>query len=100
VLLGSTGEAVHLSGPERRAIISGVRKALDDAGLKEYPIMAGTTGSQNTVDVLQLLGEAKEAGADYGLVLVPGYNAPVVDQEGIIAWFEEIAQQSPLPILV
>jgi 2-keto-3-deoxy-L-rhamnonate aldolase len=100
VILGSTGEAVHLSGSERRAILSGVRKALNDEGLRDYPIMVGTTSAQNTVDVLELLKEAKDAGADYGLVLVPGYNATVVDQDGINAWFQEIAGQSPLPILV
>ena len=41
VLLGSTGEAVHLSRAERRDLLAGVRKGLGEAGFSEYPIMAG-----------------------------------------------------------
>jgi len=42
VLLGSTGEASHVTDEERSQIISHSRKALDSSGLRDVPIMAGT----------------------------------------------------------
>ncbi|CRK21155.1 hypothetical protein BN1723_012260 [Verticillium longisporum] len=42
VLMGSTGEAIHMSRQERVDMISGVRKGLDEAGYKDYPIMAAS----------------------------------------------------------
>src|ERR1700731_901855 len=42
VILGSTGEAVALTNPERSLLLSSVREELERAGLKDYPIIAGT----------------------------------------------------------
>ena len=99
VLLGSTGEAIHMSRQERIDLVSGVRKGLDDAGLKDYPIMAGTL--INSVDeTLEWLGDLKSAGAQWGLVLAPGYFGAMASQEGIRAWYKVVADNSPLPILM
>jgi 2-keto-3-deoxy-L-rhamnonate aldolase len=99
VLLGSTGEAVHLSDHERSQIISSLRHALNDAGYKDYPLVAGTA-TQNVAQTVALLRDARDAGAQWGMVLAPGYFATVVSQDGIAAWFEAVADQSVLPILV
>jgi 2-keto-3-deoxy-L-rhamnonate aldolase len=99
VLLGSTGEAIHMSRQERIDLVSGVRKGLDDAGFKDYPIMAGTL--INSVDeTLEWLGDLKSAGAQWGLVLAPGYFGAMASQEGIRAWYKVVADNSPLPILM
>lgn len=99
VLLGSTGEAIHLSRAERSALVSGVRKGLDEAGYPDYPIMAGvlTNGVDETLEWLQ---DYAAAGAQWGLVLVPGYFGPSATQENIKEWFRLIADNSPIPILV
>jgi len=99
VLLGSTGEAVHLSRAERKTLISGVRKGLDAAGFPDYPIMAGvlTNGVDET---LEWLDDYKAAGAQWGLVLVPGYFGPSANQANIIEWYRLIADNSALPVLV
>ncbi|KAB2110526.1 hypothetical protein AG0111_0g936 [Alternaria gaisen] len=82
VLLGSTGEAIHMSRQERIDLVSGVRKGLDEAGFKDYPIMAGTL--INSVDeTLEWLEDFKKAGAQWGLVLAPGYFGAAASQEGI-----------------
>jgi len=98
-VLGSTGEAVHLTNKERFEILSGVRKAFDEGGFREYPIIAGTA-AQNVEEVLEQLNSAKEAGVQWGLCLVPGYFAGASTQEGIIQWFTAVADQSPIPIMV
>lgn len=99
VLLGSTGEAVHLSNKERFTVLSSVRKAYDDAGFKEYPLIAGTA-AQNIEEVVEQLKSAKEAGCQWGLCLVPGYFAGASTQDGIIQWFTAVADQSPIPVMV
>ncbi len=99
-LLGSTGEAVHLSRSERSALISAVRKALDNDGFQDYPIMAGVLTNGELDDTLQWLDDYAKAGAQWGLVLAPGYFGPAVPQEGLIEWFTAVADRSPIPILV
>jgi len=90
---------VHLSNKERFEVLSGIRKELEKAGFKDYPIIAGTA-SQNIEEVVEQLKSAKEAGSQWGLCLVPGYFAGASTQEGIIEWFRAVADQSPIPIMV
>lgn len=99
VILGSTGEAIHLTSDERRTLVSSCRKGLQDAGYDDYPIMAGvlTNGIDET---LEWLKDYAEAGAQWGLVLAPGYFGKGVSQENLRAWFETVANRSPLPILM
>jgi 2-keto-3-deoxy-L-rhamnonate aldolase len=99
VVLGSTGEAVHLTNTERFEVLSGIRKGLENAGFKDYPIIAGTA-AQNIQEVVDQLKSAKEAGAQWGLCLVPGYFAGASTQEGIIQWFKAVADASPIPVMV
>jgi 2-keto-3-deoxy-L-rhamnonate aldolase len=99
VLLGSTGEAVHMSRQERFDMVSGVRKGLNEAGIPDYPIMAGVL--VNSVDeVLEWLHDWKKAGAQWGLVLAPGYFGAAATQENIREWFTVVADNSPIPILL
>jgi len=99
VILGTTGEAVHITSKERNELIKSQRKTLDDAGYKDRPIIAGTA-TQNIEDTLQQIAESKEAGAESVLVLSPGYFATAVSQAGIQKWFEAVADKSVLPIMI
>lgn len=99
VILGSTGEAIHLTNKERNELISSQRQELDKAGFKDRPIIAGTA-TQNVEETLIQLGDAKAAGAEYGLVLAPGYFASAASQQGIAKWFEAVADKSPIPIMM
>jgi 2-keto-3-deoxy-L-rhamnonate aldolase len=99
VLLGSTGEAVALTNAERVAVISHVRQSLAKDGYPDYPLVAGTA-TQGIVETVQQLKEAKDAGAQWGLCLAPGYFAPQVTPEGIEAWYRAVADESPLPIMM
>ena len=99
VILGSTGEAIFVKNEERHKLISSQRKALDDAGYKDRPIIAGTA-TQNIDDTVQMIKESKDAGAEYAMVLSPGYFAPSTNQIGIQKWFETVADRSVLPVLI
>ncbi|KAI0395437.1 dihydrodipicolinate synthase [Xylariaceae sp. FL0594] len=99
VILGSTGEAVHLTNKERSEVLSGVRRALDEAGFVEYPILAGTA-TQSIEETVEQLKAAKEAGSGWGMCLAPGYFAGANTQEGLVRWFTAVADKSPIPILI
>ena len=88
-----------MSRQERIDLVSGVRKGLDEAGFKDYPIMAGTL--INSVDeTLEWLEDFKKAGAQWGLVLAPGYFGAAASQENIVEWYTVVADRSPLPVLM
>lgn len=100
VLLGSTGEAIHLSAKERFDLVAGVRRGLDDAGFPNYPLMAGVLTSGGVEDTLAWLADYARAGAQWGLVLAPGYFGSAASQENLWKWYGVVAELSPIPVLV
>ncbi|KAF8469497.1 hypothetical protein BDZ91DRAFT_694253 [Kalaharituber pfeilii] len=104
VLAGSTGEAVHLTRLERMTLIASTRKTLMDAGIpRDYPLIAGAA-SDSVEETVELLQDSADAGAQWGMVLVPNYFAGAGKgrnmQEGIVRWFKAVADASPVSILI
>ncbi|CAG8172837.1 unnamed protein product [Penicillium salamii] len=99
VLQGSNGEAVHLMHDERREIVSRVRQHLTEIDHPELPLIVGC-GAFSVRETLAHIQEAKEAGADYALVLAPAYWVPLMSPAGLVSFFGEVADASPLPILI
>lgn len=73
-IFGSTGEPIHVTPAERNKVISATRKALDEAGHTNYPLIAGVV-SQQFEEAIELLYQAKSAGAQWGVCLVPGVRS-------------------------
>jgi L-threo-3-deoxy-hexylosonate aldolase len=101
LLAGSMGEGVHLSHSERVSLIKATREALDDVGFVSMPIIIGT-GAGSTRETIQLSKEAAEAGADYVIVITPGYFAGVLagNKKALKAFFTEVAEKSPVPVII
>ena len=99
VLLGSIGESIHLSRAERTELVAGVRKGLADAESRDFPLMVGVL-SNSIDDTLECLEDYAKAGAQWGLVLTPGYFGKAATQHNLREWFTIIADHSPLPILM
>lgn len=99
VILGSTGEAIAITNKERSKLLRHLRQQLENANYKDYPIIAGTA-TQGIEDTVQQLNDAKDAGAQWGLVLAPSYFATAVTQDGLKDWYIAVAERSPLPIMV
>lgn len=57
-------------------------------------------GGGCTRDVIAETVLAKEAGADYALVLVPSYFHFAMDSAAIVAFFQELADASPVPVVI
>ena len=96
---GSNGEAVHLTHQERQQITRTTRKALSDAGFDSLPVIVGC-GSQSTRETIELCQEALASGGDYALVLPPSYYKPSHKPDTIVEFFRDVADASPIPIII
>ena len=90
---GTTGESPTLSFEEHKQVIRTVVEQVKG----RVPVVAGT-GSNNTVEALELTSYAKEAGADGALMITPYYNKPT--QEGMYRHFRTIAEGVDIPIVL
>ncbi|KAI8302194.1 putative 4-hydroxy-2-oxoglutarate aldolase [Colletotrichum sp. SAR11_59] len=98
---GSNGEAVHLTHTERQVVTATTRQALNEAGFSKMPIIVGC-GSQSTRETIQYCSEAWAAGGDYALVLPPSYYSSLFapSSDTILRYFREVADSSPIPLLI
>ncbi|TVY27066.1 putative 4-hydroxy-2-oxoglutarate aldolase, mitochondrial [Lachnellula hyalina] len=99
VTQGSNGEAVHLSHTERQIVTSTTREALNSAGFDDLPIIVGC-GAQSTLETIELCSHAAQAGGDAALVLPPSYYHSLYNDASILDFFADVADASPIPILI
>ena len=92
VLCGTTGEAPTLSHHEKICIF----KEAVLAAKGRIPLIAGT-GSYDTWHSVQMTEEAKKAGVDAALIILPYYNRPT--PEGCFQHFQELSKIA-LPMIV
>ena len=90
---GTTGESPTLTHNEHKKII--------DLAVKEckgkIPVIAGT-GSNSTVEAVELSKYAENSGADGLLVVTPYYNKPT--QEGLYQHYKKINDNVGIPIII
>ncbi|MFP5263807.1 MAG: dihydrodipicolinate synthase family protein [Blastocatellia bacterium] len=95
VALGSNGEAVHLTQGERSGVIETIRRHASPAhtviaGVNEFSTRAAINGARN----------ASASGADAALVITPYFYKSQMTQALLAAFFAEVADASPIPVLV
>ena len=93
IVCGTTGESATMTEDERREAIKFVVNKVN----KRVPVIAGT-GSNNTASAIKITKYAEEVGVDGALVVTPYYNKTT--QNGLIAHYNEIAQNTELPIIL
>ncbi|KAF1358174.1 aldolase [Lizonia empirigonia] len=99
VIAGTNGEAATLSSAEKTQLVQKARKTAQRLGRGDLPItLGGVAGC--TRDAIQQTMEAKDAGASAFLALVPSYFHFAMNQEAIVAFFQELADASPIPIVL
>jgi 4-hydroxy-2-oxoglutarate aldolase len=95
VVLGSNGEAVHLSEGEKLSVLREARRAIPANRL----FIAGT-GEQSTHQTIELTKRAADLGVDAVLVTPPHYYRPMMDTEALQRHFFTLANASPVPVLL
>lgn len=93
IVCGTTGEASTMSEEEKKAVINFVVEKVD----KRIPVIAGT-GSNNTLEAVNMTKYAENVGADGALIVTPYYNKTT--QKGLVKHYERIAQNTNLPIVI
>ncbi|RFU80201.1 aldolase-type tim barrel [Trichoderma arundinaceum] len=81
--------------------IETLRTALNSIGLQKTPIVAGV-GGNSTRETIQLARDAAAAGADFALVIAPGYWAGYLKANPAAAkkFFIDVAAASPIPVVI
>ncbi len=95
VVLGSTGERVHLDEREYLQTIETSREAVGD----DMAFIVGA-GQQSTAGTIGEIKKAATAGADAVLVITPNYYRSAITQETLVGFYTDVADASPVPVLL
>jgi 4-hydroxy-2-oxoglutarate aldolase len=95
VVLGSTGEAVFLDGDEEEMILAAARAEAAPG----KTVIAGAS-RESTKLTGELVRRLAGLGADAVLVKPPHYYKAAMDQDALRRYFLEVADASPVPILI
>jgi 4-hydroxy-2-oxoglutarate aldolase len=95
VILGTNAETFLLTREERAALLKLARQSVPE----KYPIIAGV-GGHSTAQVIEFIGDAHAAGADYVLVLPAAYFGKQTTPAVVNNFYTAVAKASPLPILI
>jgi 4-hydroxy-tetrahydrodipicolinate synthase len=90
---GTTGESPTLTHEEHGRVI----QIVVEETRGRVPVIAGT-GSNSTAEAIEMTRHAEKVGADASLQVCPYYNKPT--QEGLLAHFKAIAENTRLPIVL
>lgn len=93
IVCGTTGEASTMSQEEKQELIKYCVKVVN----KRIPVIAGI-GSNNTKAVVENEKFAQRVGVDGLLAVTPYYNKTT--QDGLIAHYKLIAENTDLPIIL
>lgn len=93
IVCGTTGESSTMTKDEKIQVI----KCAVEVSNGRVPIIAGT-GSNNTLQAIEMSKIAEDLGADGVLVVTPYYNKTT--QTGLIAHYKAIANSISIPIIL
>jgi len=93
LVLGSTSESTLLTTDEKRSLVS---TAVDHANGR-IPVMCGISAS-TTTETIENARYVKDSGAEYGVLVQPGYIKP--SQEAIYIYYKEVADTVDLPLVI
>ena len=95
VVLGSTGERVHLNESEYLAVIETTRGIVQRS--MSFIVGAGQQSTRGTIDEI---AKAAAAGADAVLVITPHYYRSAITQDTLVTFYKAVADAAPVPLLL
>jgi 4-hydroxy-tetrahydrodipicolinate synthase len=93
VVAGSTGEAAALSPDEYSQLIATAVRQVRG----RVPVLAGS-GQSSTAATIAQTQRARDAGAEFALVVTPPYVRPT--QAGLVAHYRAVAAEGGLPVVL
>jgi len=95
VLLGSTGERVHLDEYEYLKLIETARAEVSS----DLQFWVGA-GQQSTLGTINEIKRAAHVGAEAVLVITPSYYRSAITQEALIKYYNAVADAAPVPLIL
>ena len=95
LVLGTNGEFRSLSHDEQMEVLKTVVKAASS----DKVVMAGA-GAESTKVSIEVCRQVAELGAHYGSLITPFFFAKKMSDKALIQHFTQIADQSPIPVLL
>jgi len=95
VMLGSTGERVHLDEREYRQILETARAEVSS----DLALIVGA-GQQSTLKTIDEMRVAVEAGADAALVITPYFYRSAITQETLLNYYSAVADAAKIPVML
>src|ERR1044071_3092333 len=95
VVLGSTGERVHL---DEREYLESIE--ISRAAASSDSVFIVGAGQQSTVGTIKEIKSAARAGADAVLVITPFFYRTAITQETLVSFYTAVADESPVPLLL
>lgn len=95
LVLGSNSETVYLTEEEKLKLVELTVKHRKPGKI----VMAGT-GLESTRETIVLTNKAADLGADCALLLTPNYYGGKMNDEALINYFTEVADNVKIPILI
>ncbi|HSK62680.1 MAG TPA: dihydrodipicolinate synthase family protein [Pyrinomonadaceae bacterium] len=95
VLLGSTGERVHLDEREYLRVLETARNEIP----RELAFIAGA-GQHSVIGTIKEIQKAAELGADAVLVITPHYYRAAITQDALVSFYTAVADAAAVPVLL
>jgi 4-hydroxy-2-oxoglutarate aldolase len=99
VVLGSTGERVHLGEREYLEVITAAREEVPagDEGLT-FIVGAGQQSTRGTINEIRRV--ASSVPVDAFLVITPYFYKPSITQQALVSHYQSVADESPAPVIL
>ena len=95
VVLGSTGERVHLDEREYLEVIE-----ISRAAATSDSVFIVGAGQQSTAGTIKEVKSAARAGADAVLVITPFFYRTAITQDTLVSFYTAVADEAPVPVLL
>ncbi|MGH9930462.1 MAG: dihydrodipicolinate synthase family protein [Pyrinomonadaceae bacterium] len=98
VMLGSTGERVHLNEREYLEVIEAARAEVAARAGLTFIVGAGQQSTRGTINEIKRVAAA--VSVDGFLVITPHFYRPSITQQALIAHYESVAGESSAPLIL
>jgi 4-hydroxy-2-oxoglutarate aldolase len=95
LVLGSNGEAVHLTEEEKLALVEKTAATVPD----DKPVIVGS-GCLTTIETIELTNKAAAKGAQAALIITPFFYSDAMNRDALLAHYTEIADKADIPIML